>query len=79
MATKLVDLAEAREKLPELIDLARSGDEVIITSEERQVARLVPLHEHKKKKRIAGLNRGQVWMSDDFDAPLPDEFWLGEE
>lgn len=29
-------------------------------------------------KRIAGLNRGQVvWISDDFDAPLPDEFWLG--
>ncbi len=30
-------------------------------------------------KRVAGLNRGQVvWMSDDFDAPLSDEFWLGE-
>ena len=31
-------------------------------------------------KRIGGLNRGQVlWISDDFDAPLPDEFWLGAE
>lgn len=31
-------------------------------------------------KRIVGLNRGQVlWISDDFDAPLPDEFWLGQE
>lgn len=30
-----------------------------------------------KKKRIAGLNRGMIWTSDDFDAPLPDEFWLG--
>ena len=30
-------------------------------------------------KRIAGLNRGQVlWISDDFDAPIPDEFWLGD-
>lgn len=30
-------------------------------------------------KRIAGLNRGQVlWISDDFDAPLPDNFWLGD-
>jgi hypothetical protein len=29
-------------------------------------------------QRIPGLHTGTVWMSDDFDAPLPDEFWLGE-
>ena len=29
--------------------------------------------------RIAGLNAGPLWMSDDFNAPLPDSFWLGEE
>ena len=29
--------------------------------------------------RIAGLHAGQTWVSDDFDAPLPDSFWLGEE
>jgi len=29
--------------------------------------------------RVAGLNRGQIWVSEDFDAPLPNEFWLGEE
>jgi hypothetical protein len=31
-----------------------------------------------KPPRVFGLHAGQVWMSDDFDAPLPDEFWLGE-
>ena len=30
-------------------------------------------------RRIAGLHAGQTWVSDDFDAPLPDSFWLGEE
>jgi len=30
-------------------------------------------------RRVAGLNRGEYWMSDDFNAPLPDAFWLGEE
>jgi hypothetical protein len=30
-------------------------------------------------KRQAGLGKGTVWMSDDFDAPLPDSFWLGED
>ncbi|MFM7438255.1 MAG: DUF2281 domain-containing protein [Snowella sp.] len=29
--------------------------------------------------RIAGLHEGQVWMSDDFNDPLPDEFWLGDD
>jgi class 3 adenylate cyclase len=29
--------------------------------------------------RVAGLNAGEVWMSDDFDAELPDEFWFGEQ
>jgi Protein of unknown function (DUF2281) len=31
-----------------------------------------------KQKRVLGLNRGEYWMSDDFNDPLPDDFWLGE-
>jgi len=31
------------------------------------------------QKRVAGLGEGTVWMSEDFDDPLPDEFWLGED
>lgn len=29
--------------------------------------------------RILGLSRGAMKMKADFDEPLPDEFWLGEE
>jgi predicted DNA-binding antitoxin AbrB/MazE fold protein len=36
------------------------------------------LPELMTEPRIAGLHRGEIWTSDDFDAPLPDEFWLGE-
>jgi hypothetical protein len=28
-------------------------------------------------RRIPSLDAGSVWMSDDFDAELPDAFWLG--
>ncbi len=28
--------------------------------------------------RILGLHAGAFAVSEDFDAPLPDEFWLGE-
>jgi hypothetical protein len=31
------------------------------------------------KKRTPGLHPGAFVMSDDFDDPLPDSFWLGEE
>jgi Protein of unknown function (DUF2281) len=30
-------------------------------------------------QRVAGLHDGQIWISDDFNDPLPDEFWLGED
>jgi hypothetical protein len=29
-------------------------------------------------KRIAGLNKGKIWMNDDFDQPLPDSFRMGK-
>jgi hypothetical protein len=29
--------------------------------------------------RTPGLHQGQIWMSEDFNDPLPDEFWLGED
>jgi Protein of unknown function (DUF2281) len=31
------------------------------------------------KRRVLGQHKGMGWMSDDFDQPLPDAFWLGEE
>ena len=30
------------------------------------------------QSRVAGLHRGNVWMSEDFNEPLPEEFWLGD-
>lgn len=29
-------------------------------------------------QRVGNLHRGNFQISDDFDEPLPDEFWLGE-
>jgi hypothetical protein len=31
------------------------------------------------KRRVIGLHPGNFWTADDFDAPLPDSFWLGEQ
>jgi hypothetical protein len=29
--------------------------------------------------RTPGLHQGEIWMSEDFNDSLPDEFWLGED
>ena len=30
-------------------------------------------------QRVLGLDVGSIWISDDFDEPLPDQFWFGDE
>ena len=76
--TRTVNIDEAKNQLQDLLALASEGNEVIITDKGKPLARLVPILS-SKKKRIAGLNRGSIWTSEDFDEPLPDEFWNGQE
>lgn len=33
----------------------------------------------QQSPRIAGLHLGNAWISDDFNEPLSDEFWLGQQ
>lgn len=77
MATKTVNIHEAKTHLSELLALAMEGEEVIIAKANKPLVRLVPV-EAGKKRRVAGLHKDEKWwIADDFDAPLPDEFWFG--
>ena len=38
-----------------------------------------PEQAQQAQQRVLGLNQGEIWMSEDFNEPLPDEFWTGEE
>ena len=66
-----------REKLVQIttdgLDIAKSQ----FSNKTEQAIRLTDTP--KPEKRILGLHAGSVWMSDDFNAELPDSFWLGEE
>lgn len=37
----------------------------------------VPISNLEISPRTPGLHQGEIWMSEDFNEPLPDEFWLG--
>jgi prevent-host-death family protein len=76
--TKLVDVAEARDSFSELLSLVTQGTEVVVTQDGRPVACLVPAGS-SRASRILGLHPGAMEMGPDFDAPLPDSFWLGSE
>jgi antitoxin (DNA-binding transcriptional repressor) of toxin-antitoxin stability system len=80
MTTKTIDIHGEQIELPELLSLVKEGIEVIITDGATPLARLVPLDE-AASPRVAGLHAhlGPAWVSDDFDEPLPEEFWNGTD
>ncbi len=88
MASTVVSVEDAQEKLQELLDLVRKGQEVLISEGDRVFARLAPACAAEaasarrrpvtQKERVPGLHRGLIRMSEDFDEPLPDSFWEGE-
>jgi len=76
MATKTIDLHEDKPQLSELLPLVTAGTEIILTEGDTPVARLIPFSA-ALGTRVPGLHAGAVWISPDFDTPLPDEFWTG--
>ena len=75
MATTIVDIGQTPTQLSDLLSLAAQGTEVLIAKEGRTLARLVPLIQ--QQPRIGNLNPDSISTSEDFDTPLPDEFWMG--
>lgn len=76
----LIDISEAQQQFIELIKTVQSGTVVIIMQNNKPLIRLTPVtpFEAELPPRVLGLHEGQGWISDDFNEPLPDSFWLGE-
>lgn len=73
--TLSLDIGSVGDRFRELIERARAGDEIVISEAGAPVARIVPID--VPATRGFGTMRGQVWISDDFDAPLSEDE-LGE-
>jgi antitoxin (DNA-binding transcriptional repressor) of toxin-antitoxin stability system len=76
MQTKIVDVQEAQTHLVELLSLVSAGTEIILTAGSTPLARIVPMAS-ATAPRVAGLHPGAIWTSEDFDEPLPEDFWTG--
>ncbi len=65
-----VNIHDAKTHLSKLLTRVAAGEEIVISKAGKPVARLVPFH-RQRRKRVPGLDRGKVWIAEDFDAPLP--------
>ncbi|RJP28363.1 MAG: hypothetical protein C4527_12195 [Candidatus Omnitrophota bacterium] len=80
-----VDVQEAQTQITTLIDKVKAGEEISFAENGKVVAKLIPLSEPEgeipdlfdeklpKESRKPGGMKGEIWISPDFDAPLPDE------
>jgi len=70
---------EADPQLSKLVDRAASGEEILIAREGKPVARIVALEQKKTFARQPGRLKGKIWIGPDFDDPLPDDLFEGDD
>ena len=66
-----VNIHEAKTHLSRLLQKVAEGEEVIISRAGVPVAKLMAIP-RVQETRPLGIARGEIWMSDDFDAPMPE-------
>jgi len=71
-----VNVHEAKTHLSRLLERVERGEEIVIARAGKPVARLVPA-EPKVKRGGLGRYKGEIWMSEDFDEPLPSQVFPG--
>ena len=75
---KTVNIHEAKTHLSRLLAEVAAGEEIVIERAGKAIARLVP-PAGQRPARALGIDRWRVVISDDFDAPLPDDVLAGFE
>lgn len=66
-----IDIQQATQRLPELVEQTISGNEIIITRDGQPIAKLIGISKRKKQRQF-GTAKGLIKISDKFDEPLDD-------
>ena len=91
---KTINIADAPQDLDLLVQQVLIGaTPIVIEAQNNQQTVLLSLAQYQRLnaslkasnnqpiepvQRVLGLGIGDIWISDDFDEPLPEEFWFGE-
>ncbi len=73
MKPRVVNVAAAKARLPELIERAANGEVVILARAGKPRAKLVGLGPAPGKLRVPGKGKGRFRPKKGFDDPLPEE------
>jgi antitoxin (DNA-binding transcriptional repressor) of toxin-antitoxin stability system len=77
MMSKIVEVGQSQPTLRELLSLVAAGTEIVLTKNGTPIASFVPIAPSSAVSRVPGLHPGAIWASEDFNEPLPEEFWAG--
>ena len=66
-----LDITQVKSDISELLDLAIQGEEIVITQDDKPVAKISPIVPVLRSLK-RGSAKGKIQMSDDFDEPLED-------
>ena len=69
---RTVNIHEAKTHLSRLVEEANAGDEIVIAKAGKPAVVLVPARKGRRPRTLGWL-AGKLKVSDDFDAPLPDD------
>jgi prevent-host-death family protein len=69
-----VNIHEAKAHLSRLLEAVEQGEEIVIARAGQPVATLTAYRPPRRKIAPPGGMEGEIWMADDFDAPLGDLF-----
>ncbi len=66
-----ITLQEAQTQLADLIHRLKPDEELVITENDKPVAKLIGVDPNRQRPSKAGSAKGTIhWMAPDFDAPL---------
>jgi prevent-host-death family protein len=76
-----VNVHAAKTHFSKLLEKVSAGEEIIIAKAGKPVARLCPIKNQPTKKRVPGIDKGKIWMADDFDLLSDSELenWYGPD
>jgi len=73
-----VSIAEAKNRLPELIRAVEGGEKVVITRHGKPVAQIAPPPLERRQVRLGGM-KDRIQLPTGWDTPIdPDRFFQGD-
>ena len=76
-----INVHAAKTQFSKLLAKVSAGEEIIIAKAGKPVARLSPMKPQMNKKRVPGIDKGKIWMAEDFGEMSQQELedWYGSD